>query len=283
LHSDSASNVTGLLRAWTAGNEAALDQLLPKLEGELRRIARRYMARERKDHTLQPTALVNEAFLRLVGVKGVEWQDRAHFLALAAKIMRRILVNHALSRGAAKRGAGGRAEPLDEAIVISPDRDADLIELDAALEALAAVDPRKARMVELRFFGIAIQWREGLPEERSFVVRIVEFAPRTAGADALASTNIARGEIAVYDRRVRDSLRRVHPAAGKLALAFVLAHELAHAMQGIAWHSSSGILRARWSNDDFTAMIFNRLAFTSADADLMRRRVLLRWAEPAEK
>ena len=102
----SALNVTGLLRAWTAGDAGALEQLVPILHGELKRIATRYMARERKEHTLQPTALVNEAFLRLVDAQGVQWQDRAHFFALSAQMMRRILVNYALARGAGKRGGG---------------------------------------------------------------------------------------------------------------------------------------------------------------------------------
>jgi len=153
FRSEAESNVTGLLRAWSAGDTDALDQLAPILHGELKRIARRYMARERKDHTLQPTALVNEAFLRLVDAQNVQWQDRAHFFALSAKIMRRILVNYALTRGARKRGGGALQVSLDEAMVVSPERDSELVQLDAALEGLGAIDARKARIVELRFFG----------------------------------------------------------------------------------------------------------------------------------
>ena len=153
FRSEAESNVTGLLRAWSAGDTDALDQLAPILHGELKRIARRYMARERKDHTLQPTALVNEAFLRLVDAQNVQWQDRAHFFALSAKIMRRILVNYALTRGARKRGGGALQVSLDEAMVVSPERDSELVQLEAALEGLGAIDARKARIVELRFFG----------------------------------------------------------------------------------------------------------------------------------
>jgi RNA polymerase sigma factor (TIGR02999 family) len=151
-------NVTALLRAWSAGDRTALDQLAPILHGELKRIARRYMARERHGHTLQPTALVNEAFLRLVDVHGVHWQDRAHFFALAAQMMRRILVNYALARGAGKRGDAPRQVSLDEAMIVCAERDSDLVELDAALQSLAKLDPRKAQIVELRFFaGLSVE------------------------------------------------------------------------------------------------------------------------------
>ena len=145
--------ITGLLRAWSTGDKAALDQLIPVVHGELKRIAKRYMGRERTGHTLQPTALVNEAFLKLVDVHNVEWQDRAHFFAVSAQMMRRILVNHALARGAEKRGAGDRQAMLNQEMVVSPERDRELVELDQALDTLARHDPRKARVVELRFFG----------------------------------------------------------------------------------------------------------------------------------
>jgi RNA polymerase sigma factor (TIGR02999 family) len=151
-------NVTELLRAWSAGNQTALDQLIPVVHGELKRIARRYMARERQGHTLQPSALVNEAFLRLVDVHGVPWQDRAHFFALSAQMMRRILVNYALARGAGKRGGAVRHVSLDDAMVVTPSRDSELVELDAALQSLAKLDPRKAQTVELRFFaGLSVE------------------------------------------------------------------------------------------------------------------------------
>ena len=184
MRSSSASNVTGLLRAWTAGDAAALERLTPILHGELKRIARRYMARERKDHTLQPTALVNEAFLRLVDVQGVPWQDRAHFFALSARIMRRILVNHAVALGAGKRGGGARQVSLDEAMAVAGDRDSDLVQLDAALEALAAFDDRKARVVEMRFFG-------GLSVEET--ASVLQVSPQTVLRDwSLSKSWLAR-------------------------------------------------------------------------------------------
>jgi RNA polymerase sigma factor (TIGR02999 family) len=148
-----APNVTALLRAWSAGDQEALDQLMPVLHGELKRIARRFMRRERQGHTLQPTALVNEAFLRLVVGDGIQWQDRAHFFAVSAKMMRRILVNYALARCAGKRGGAAHRISLDEAMVVSPERDSQLVELDKALQALARFDARKAQVVELRFFA----------------------------------------------------------------------------------------------------------------------------------
>jgi RNA polymerase sigma factor (TIGR02999 family) len=145
--------VTVLLRAWSDGNDAALEQLLPLVEAELRRLARIYMARERRGHTLQVTALVNEAFMRLVDAKGLRWQDRAHFLGIAARLMRRVLVDHARARGYQKRGGAAQRVTLTDALAIAQDPSINLIDLDRALDALAAVDPRKAKVVELRFFG----------------------------------------------------------------------------------------------------------------------------------
>jgi RNA polymerase sigma factor (TIGR02999 family) len=145
--------VTALLGAWGAGDDAALEQLLPLVETELRRLARAYMARERRGHTLQPTALVNEAFLRLVNAKGLRWQDRAHFIGIAARLMRRVLVDHARAKGYQKRGGGALKVSLDETMAVSPVPDFNLLALDRALEGLAAVDERKSRVIELRFFG----------------------------------------------------------------------------------------------------------------------------------
>ena len=145
--------VTQLLRAWSDGDERALEQLLPLVEAELRRLARTYMARERKGHTLQTTALVNEAFVRLVDARRIRWQDRGHFLGISARLMRRVLVDHARSRGYEKRGGGAQRVTLTEALLITAEPALDLIALDRALEALAAVDARKAKVVELRFFG----------------------------------------------------------------------------------------------------------------------------------
>src|SRR5262245_13614629 len=147
--------VTELLRAWSGGDEAALEQLLPLVQAELRRLARGYMARERGGHTLQPTALVNEAFLRLIDARRVRWQDRAHFLGIAARLMRRVLVDHARSRGYQKRGGGAARVTLTEglAVVSGPALDLDLLALDRALEGLAVADARKAKVIDLRFFG----------------------------------------------------------------------------------------------------------------------------------
>lgn len=148
-----SSQVTVLLRAWSEGSEAALEKLLPLVEAELRRLARIYMARERRGHTLQVTALVNEAFVRLIDTKGLRWQDRSHFLGISARLMRRVLVDHARARGYQKRGGGAERVTFTDALEIAQEPALDLLDLDRALEALAAVDPRKAKVVELRFFG----------------------------------------------------------------------------------------------------------------------------------
>ena len=147
------SGVTQLLRAWGEGDDRALDALVPLVEAELRRLARGYMSRERQDHTLQTTALINEAFVRLVDARDIRWQDRAHFLGITARLMRRVLVDHARARGYKKRGGGAVNVSLDEGMAVSPPPDVDVVALDDALEALAAVDARKGRVIELRFFG----------------------------------------------------------------------------------------------------------------------------------
>jgi len=145
--------VTELLRSWSDGDEGALEQLVPLVEAELRRLARGYMGRERRDHTLQVTALVNEAFLRLTDARRLRWRDRAHFLGISARLMRRVLVDHARTRGYQKRGGGAQRVTLDEALLVSPEPAVDLVALDRALVALAAADIRKSRVIELRFFG----------------------------------------------------------------------------------------------------------------------------------
>ena len=145
--------VTLLLRNWRQGDHSALDKLIPVVYDELRRIAHHYMARERAGHTLQTTALVNEAYLRLIDADGVEWKDRAHFFAVSANVMRRVLVEIARSRGSRKRGGDACQVELEEAVIPPKSRDTDLVALDDALNALAAIDPREARVVELRFFG----------------------------------------------------------------------------------------------------------------------------------
>ena len=148
-----AANPTTLLLAWGRGDETALDQLIPLVHDELRRLARRHMAGERAGHTLQATALVNEAYLRLIEVNQVRWQNRAHFFAMASRVMRRILVDAARSRGFQKRGAGAEKVSLDEALLVSDEPPQDVIALDDALNALAAFDLRKSQVVEMRFFG----------------------------------------------------------------------------------------------------------------------------------
>jgi len=145
--------VTQLLRAWSLGDAQALERLLPLVEAELRRVARAYMARERRGHTLQTTALVNEAYVRLVDTQRLRWQDRAHFVGIAARLMRRVLVDHARARGYKKRGGGAQRVTLVEGLTVAPPPDVDIVGLDRALDLLATVDERKARVVELRFFG----------------------------------------------------------------------------------------------------------------------------------
>jgi RNA polymerase sigma factor (TIGR02999 family) len=146
-------DTTELLRAWGRGDAQALDQLLPLVETELRRLARAYMARERQNHTLQTTALVNEAYMRLTDASQLPWQSRAHFFGIAARLMRRVLVDHARSRGYRKRGGDVHHVSLDEAVAVTPPPDLDLVALDRALEKLTGIDERKSRVIELRFFG----------------------------------------------------------------------------------------------------------------------------------
>ncbi len=149
----STGAVTALLRAWGDGDDGALEQLTPLVEAELRRLARGYMNRERRGHTLQATALVNEAFLKLTDARRIRWQDRAHFLGISARLMRRVLVDHARRRGYRKRGGDAQRVTLHDELVTSPDPTVDVVALDRALEALAKIDERKSRMIELRFFG----------------------------------------------------------------------------------------------------------------------------------
>src|SRR5215475_5760609 len=145
--------VTRLLLDWSNGNQEALDKLMPLIDRELHRLAHHYMQGEKVGHTLQTTALVNEAYLRLVDQRHVQWKNRAHFFALSAQLMRRILVDHARKRKYAKRGGDAYKISFDEAMAVSRHRGEDLIALDDALEKLAAIDARKSKVVELRFFG----------------------------------------------------------------------------------------------------------------------------------
>ena len=148
-----SNQLTDLLVAWSKGDPIALDQLMPLVEGELRRIAGAYFVRENREHTLQPTALVNEAYVRLIDQRRVDWQNRAHFFAVAARLMRRILVDHARGRHRAKRGGGKPNITLDEGLILSPERSAEIIALDEALANLSSMDARKGQVVEMRFFG----------------------------------------------------------------------------------------------------------------------------------
>jgi RNA polymerase sigma factor (TIGR02999 family) len=153
MTASSPNEVTQLLLDWSDGDKAALDRLMPLVFEELRKLARHYMRRERPSHTLQTTALVNEAYLRLIDQRSVHWQNRAHFFGIASRMMRRILVEHARSRNYAKRGGGANQVSLDEAMVVSPERASEVVALDDALTALALVDQRKSQIVEMRFFG----------------------------------------------------------------------------------------------------------------------------------
>jgi RNA polymerase sigma factor (TIGR02999 family) len=153
-----AERVTELLLAWGDGDVSALDQLIPLVHGELRHIASRYMAGERVGHTLQPTALVNEVYLRLVDIEHVRWENRAHFMAVAARLMRRVLVDFARSRRYQKRGGGRQRVALDEALVVDVGRGHDLLALDDALDELARVDTRQSEIVVMRFFaGLTVE------------------------------------------------------------------------------------------------------------------------------
>jgi len=146
-------SVTQLLIEWRKGDETALDRLIPLVYDEMRRLARYYMRRERLGHTLQTTALINEAYIRLVDHKGMRWQNRAHFYAVAAQAMRRILVDNARSRHYAKRGGGAQMVELDEAAIVAQQQAAEMVALDDALNDLTALDPRQSKTVELRYFG----------------------------------------------------------------------------------------------------------------------------------
>ncbi len=149
----SRHEVSSLLQAWRGGDQAALEKLTPLVYGELRRLAHCYMTRERTDHTLQTTALVHEAFIRLVGANKIDWQDRSHFFAVSANLMRRILVDWARSRHYRKRGGDARRVSLNEIPLVAPASDIDLMQLNDALEKLEKFDSRKGKVVELRFFG----------------------------------------------------------------------------------------------------------------------------------
>lgn len=166
--------VTQLLLAWNGGNEDALNKLIPLVHAELRQAAKRYMRRERAGHTLQTSALVNEVYLRLIEARNVEWRDRAHFFAISAQLMRRVLVDFARRRNQLKRGGEARHISIEEALDVSDERGADVIALDDALNELAKLNQRQSRVVELRFFG-------GLTEEE--IAEVLKISPRTVRND----------------------------------------------------------------------------------------------------
>lgn len=174
LGEESCGRVTNLLRAWSGGDQAALDRLAERVYPELHRMARRYMKNERQANTLQSTGLVHEVYLRLVDVRGVDWRERAQFYAMAAQMMRRILVDAARARASKKRGGSASKVNLDETAVLAPAPDRSILALDEALTALSRLAPRQARVVELRYFG-------GLTEQE--IVAALEVSPRTVRRD----------------------------------------------------------------------------------------------------
>ena len=190
----SSHEITRLLLAWSEGDQAAFEQLVPLVHRELRRLAKGYMRQERPGHILQTTALINEAYLRLIDWKDVRWQNRAHFFGVAAQLMRRILVDFARARRRATRGGAMRQVSLDEAAAVSVERAHEFIALDEALDRLAAIDPRRSRMVELRFFG-------GLSEEET--AEALKVSPRTV-----------RREWSLARAWLRRELRRGEPGGG---------------------------------------------------------------------
>ena len=170
----SRSEVTQLLQQWSDGRQDALDRLLPQIYAQLRRLAASYLRRERRDHTLQATALIHEAFVKLIDQRAVRWQSRAHFFGIAAQAMRRILVDHARAHQAAKRGDGERPVSLDDVAVIGAMPDVELLALHEVLTRLEALDPRQSRLVELRFFG-------GLTLEET--AEVLQISPATVGRE----------------------------------------------------------------------------------------------------
>jgi len=166
--------ITQLLAKWSDGNQSALDELYPLVYDELHRLARRYMSRERKGHTLQTTALINEAYVRLVDQKNVHWANRSHFFAISAQIMRRILIDHARRHRYAKRGGGAQQVSLEDVAAVTPDPGRELVRLDEALKSLAEMDPRRSQVVEMRYFG-------GLNNEE--IARVLKISENTVTRD----------------------------------------------------------------------------------------------------
>lgn len=174
MESEPQEEITQLLLAWGKGDQDAFDRLMPFVYGELRRLAHAYMRRQRSDHTLQTTALVNEAYMRLIDSSQVRWQDRNHFFAMSARLMRRILVDFARAKKAQKRGGGDHKVTFDEELPVSDSKETDLLALDEALTRLAELDERQSRIVELKYFG-------GLTEEE--IAEYLEISARTVRRD----------------------------------------------------------------------------------------------------
>jgi len=174
MENPTREDVTALLGQLTEGDEKAASKLIPLVYRELRRLAGGYMRRERSDHTLQPTALVHEAYLKLIEQRSVDWQGRSHFFGIAAQMMRRILIDHARGHLRNKRGAGEKPVPLDEALVFAAEQSLELVRLDQSLERLAQIDPRQSKIVELRFFG-------GLTVEQT--ADVLGISPKTVKRD----------------------------------------------------------------------------------------------------
>jgi len=179
-------DMTRLLKAWSGGDRQALDDILPVAYSEVRKLARSYLRRERPDHTLQATALVNEAYIRLIDQRDVQWQNRAHFFGIAAQIMRRILVDHARMQKAGRRGSGVNPVVLDEALEVASDQHLDFVALADALNALAELDPRQAKIVELRYFG-------GLSIEET--AEVVQLSPATVKREWAGARTWLRREL----------------------------------------------------------------------------------------
>jgi RNA polymerase sigma-70 factor (ECF subfamily) len=190
-------DVTLLLGQLANGNEDAASRLIPLVYNELRRLAGGYMRCERPDHTLQATALVHEAYLKLVEQRSVDWQGRAHFFGVAAQIMRRILIDHARGHLRDKRGGGQVAVPLDEVLVFSPERSHELLKLDECLDRLTALDPRQGKIVELRFFG-------GLTVEET--AQVLGISPKTVKRDWSVAKAWLRGELRQNNGQFTDEL-----------------------------------------------------------------------------
>jgi RNA polymerase sigma-70 factor, ECF subfamily len=186
MNDKTSGDVTLLLSELVKGDEAAASKLFPLLYDELRRLAGNYMRRERGDHTLQPTALVHEAYLKLVQQRSIDWQGRAHFFGIAARVMRTILVDHARGHLRDKRGGGQRLVPIDEVLVFAPEQSAELVRLDQAVERLTKIDPRQGKIVELRFFG-------GLTVEQA--ADVLGISPKTVKRDWSMAKAWLHGEL----------------------------------------------------------------------------------------